>query len=161
MQHGLLTDLKNRVPSIQFVIMPWRGEIQMHITWSSTSFPISFCPVIDQISSVLFWTGSVFIWSSWEMCQFRSRISHPLTKSIVCKLFATGWNWMQCFASFWTGLRAKNHTEGCLWHIRNHPGTAMNLIQQKTSIQNHVRLNFPLQEITTNWIDELLGEGAL
>ena len=66
---------------------------------------------------------------------------------------------MQCFATFWTGLRAKNYTEGCPWHLKNHPGTATNLIQKNTSIQNHVSLNF--QEITTNWIDELLGEGAL
>ena len=43
----------------------------------------------------------------------------------------------------------------------NHQRTKTKLVQQNICIQNHVSLNFPLQEITTNWIDELLGEGAL
>ena len=37
---------------------------------------------------------------------------------------------------------------------KTYPGTATNWI-------HHVSLNFPLQEFLTNWIDQLLGVGAL
>ena len=66
---------------------------------------------------------------------------------------------MFCFFLDWN--ESKTSSRRVSLASENHPGTATNLIQQNTCIQNHMSLNFPLQEITTNWIDELLGEGAL
>ena len=49
--------------SIQFVIISWSGKFKCTLLDLDpvSIFPVSFCPVMDQISSVSFLTGSVSI----------------------------------------------------------------------------------------------------
>ena len=49
--------------SIQLVIISWSGKFKCTLLQLDpvSIFPVSFCPVMDQISSVLFLTGSVSI----------------------------------------------------------------------------------------------------
>ena len=97
--------------SIQFVIISWSGGFKCILLELD---PIHFFVQL-KIRLPLFHSElDQFLISVFnpEMCQFRSRKSHPQSKSIVYKLLLLNETGCNVLLFFCTGLRVESHPEG-------------------------------------------------